>query len=204
MRRTKLAKQYFYIFLFILLCIWFFYLLTSYLRGEEHSFFLGVKTRRIEVQDIALFAATSAAAGWITNALFSKANSVKQHTMTVLTQARLSTEMNNRVRSLFKKFQVGQVITKVDIASGRNEDWYNAAVYMLNYYEFLAVALRYGDLHEPLLRDCIRTQFFIYCRMLSTLIDQAREDDPRVTMGKIQKEKSRVFQEIINLQERWQ
>ncbi len=74
-----------------------------------------IATRRLDAPDAAVFAAILAAAGWTTTALISRMNSVKQHTMQVLTQARLSPVLNEKVKILFDTYPPGTDIPTSDL-----------------------------------------------------------------------------------------
>lgn len=164
-----------------------------------------IATRRLDAPDAAVFAAILAAAGWTTTALISRMNSVKQHTMQVLTQARLSPVLNEKVKILFDTYPPGTDIPTSDLNdAAARADWYRAATYMLNYYEFLSVAIRYHDLHEPLLRDCIRSQLCAYTHKLRHLIDFSRQNDPRVIRQEIAADESRIYQDLLALSAAWQ
>lgn len=164
-----------------------------------------ITTRRLDAPDAAVFAAILAAAGWMTTALISRMNSVKQHTMQVLTQARLSPVLNEKSKLLFDTYPPGTDIpmSHLDHAAMR-ADWYRAATYMLNYYEFLSVAIRFHDLHEPLLRDCIRSQLCAYTHKLRHLIAFSRQNDPRVLAQEITADESRIYQDLLALSAAWQ
>jgi hypothetical protein len=133
----------------------------------------------LDAKQIVVFAAISAIAGWMTSAYLTRRNSTKQHTMTVLTQVRISTEMNSRIRALYDKLPADTPITKEFFTNKDNMEAVRAAQYILNYYEFLAVALRHGDLDHDLLKDCIRGQLCSVYQKLEAYIEESVATDPR-------------------------
>jgi hypothetical protein len=126
-----------------------------------------------------VFAAFSAMIGWIISVQTTRRNSRKQHTMAVLMQARLSTEFNNRVRSFYAKCPLNRNVTTTDLSDPEFQQVLPDIRYLLNYYEFLAVALRHDDLDEELLRDCVRGQLCAFYEKAKVVIDDSRSSDPR-------------------------
>lgn len=139
---------------FILIAI-----LILFLFGSWIGYLAVVAPDDLKPQQAAVFAAAAAIGGWLLTAYIARRNSIKQHTMTVLTQVRISAEMNNRIALVFKQFPPG-VNMPADYANAtsRGDETIRAASYILNYYEFLAAALHHNDLDHDLLKDCIRGQ----------------------------------------------
>jgi len=132
----------------------------------------------LQPQQAVVFGGLTALAGWIVTAYIARRNSTKQHTMAVLTQIRISAEMNTRIKTLYDKFPLGTPMDAQYVATTpENDDVIRAARYILNYYEFLAVALRHGDLDHDLLKDCIRGQLCGMYVKLKALIDDAVQKD---------------------------
>lgn len=92
--------------------------------------------------------------GWLTREFFALRAMRKQHTVTVLLQSRMSTAFNDRYKTMLKVYPVTPAITEV-----RDGDWNDqskveaieALKYFLNYYEFIAIGVRTGDLDEEYL-----------------------------------------------------
>lgn len=131
-------------------------------------------------QQAVVFAAIAATAGWIVTAFIARRNSIKQHTMNVLTQIRISAEMNARITTVNAKFPPGSHMSPEYAAdTPRTDEVIRAATYVLNYYEFLAAALHHNDLDHNLLKDCVRGQLCSTYEKLRALIDFAVSKDPR-------------------------
>lgn len=135
-------------------------------------------------QWILVIGAMTAMFGWITSAFVTIKNSVKQHTINTLLQSRLSVtymKYADIVNTQFgdfakkhtfdpKKWGVNDPVTKVDQEALR---------YLLNYFEFVALGIRHGDLHEGLLRSSLRSilrssVIFSKSYILDTKVNQPR------------------------------
>lgn len=133
-------------------------------------------------QWVLLVAALAATSGWIVTSWMGVRNSVKQHTINTLLQSRLSIEYMKHASTLgrhYKSFseQSGQQDTAQRATDGLDEE---SLQYVLNYFEFIAIGIRAGDLHEGLLRGSLRS---IVCRnveMSKDWIDDCRAKSPRL------------------------
>jgi hypothetical protein len=134
----------------------------------------------LKPQQAVTFAAIGAIVGWVVAAYIARRNSTKQHTMNLLTQTRISSEMNSRLKIATDTFPVGTPMTATDIQTKTlSHEGIRAALYLLNYYEFLAVALHHGDLDHDLLKDCVRGQLCEMYERFKALIDHVISIDPR-------------------------
>jgi hypothetical protein len=161
------------------------------------AMFLLAVAGKIEPVHAVVFAALSAMIGWIISVQTARRNSRKQHTMAVLMQVRLSTEFNNRVRSFYSKCPLDRNVIAADLADSEFQKVVPDIRYLLNYYEFLAVALRHEDLDEELLKDCIRGQLCAFYEKAKAVVDEGRASDPRGA------DKSTRFKELETLYQRW-
>lgn len=99
-----------------------------------------------------------AAVGWLTSAIVTVRNSVKQHTITTLLQTRLSATYMERAKKALDFYSNGNYSPRspapsqaIKAASEKFE-----IEYVLNYLEFLAVGVRCADLHEDVLKKSMR------------------------------------------------
>lgn len=104
--------------------------------------------------------------GWLIHASLAARHQRRQHTLNVLLQTRMSTEYQSQARNLRCFYPPSSVIpqevveayyenklsSKKDEQKKLNVD---AAVYFLNFYEFLAIGIRHGDLDEDVLFDSL-------------------------------------------------
>lgn len=111
-------------------------------------------------QWVILAGVLTAMLGWATTSLVTIKNSVKQHTINTLLQSRLSATYMvyaDRLNLHFSEFSAAHgrdpskwagkdPITGVDIPSLR---------YVMNYFEFIAIGIRHGDLEEEMLRSSL-------------------------------------------------
>lgn len=99
-----------------------------------------------------------AAVGWLTSAIVTVRNSVKQHTITTLLQTRLSATYMEKAMKALNFYSQGNYSPRSPAPS----DAVKAATekfeieYVLNYLEFLAVGVRFADLHEDVLKKSMR------------------------------------------------
>ena len=123
----------------------------------------------------------------------------KQHTVTVLLQSRMSTAFNDKYKAMLKVYPVTPSMTLV-----KDGDWNDpnkieaieALKYFLNYYEFIAIGVRTGDLDENYLYMSLGgivpnlcklgAAYIVFCR---TAAAAGHED---------------VFANLIWLRDRWQ
>lgn len=149
---------------------------------------------------VAVFASFLAAIGWTVSSLVTLRNSVKQHTMSTLLQSRLSATYMEHVKNVNSSFfsKHGELIplTKEEVASPSEGIALASLNYLLNYFEFIAVGIRHGDLDEALLKSSLRGMVCsIYC-VASALIDARRSE---LGHGR----KSRSYENLCWLHDRW-
>lgn len=125
-----------------------------------------------------VFGAWVALVGVIYSAKVAVTNLVRSHTVSTLLQSRLSeTYMyyGDKVNSGIRDF-------KLDKASGKSVMEYvdrDALRYILNYHEFIAVGIRYGELSDEVMRAMMRG---IICRahdLFEDHINQLRNSNPK-------------------------
>lgn len=123
--------------------------------------------------------------GWLTSAYVTIKNSVKQHTINTLLQSRLSVtymkyaDLVNKEFGDFaneysfdpKNWGSNDPITKVDQEALR---------YLLNYFEYVALGIRHGDLHEGLLRSSLRSILRSSVIFSKSYILETKVNQPRV------------------------
>lgn len=102
-----------------------------------------------------------AVCGWIISSLVTIRNSIKQHTINTLLQTRLSATYMEEARHVNDKFfskgkPIAQVVEHLQGSSDDSKRDYRAVTYFLNYFEFVAVGIRHGDLDEKVLRGTLR------------------------------------------------
>src|SRR3546814_9136110 len=98
----------------------------------------------------------SAICGWIVAGIITASNSTKQHTMSLLLESRLSgTYMqyaNTINASFFDRDGIVRMVSADEyrtIAAPQKE----ALTFILNFFEFVAVGIRCGDLDERIVRN---------------------------------------------------
>jgi hypothetical protein len=140
-------------------------------------------------------AAAFALLGWLTREFFALRAIRKQHTVTVLLQSRMSTAFNDRYKAMIKVYPILPNITNVaegDWNDGGKMEAMEAVKYFLNYYEFVAIGVRTGDLDEEYLYNSLAVIVPNLCSMCAAYIDHSRK-----TRGK------GVYEHLIWLRDRW-
>jgi hypothetical protein len=106
--------------------------------------------------------AFTAMVGWMVSSIVTVRNSVKQHTINTLLQSRLSVAYVERLKTLNSIFSpVGKdpiPVTDNDFESDFKEtkDAVDALRYFLNHLEYIALAIKHGDLDEGLMKASMR------------------------------------------------
>ncbi len=153
---------------------------------------------------IALYAVVAAISGWLFAAAVQIRNSVKQHTVNTMLQSRLSTAFQERATKLYSVYPTLTGVTpikKEDLHSqeARVKEALEAARFMLNYYEFIAVGIRSGDFDEALMRKSWRKIVVTLHTLTRELISHLRgETSTGETTYPM------VYEHFIWLVERWQ
>lgn len=139
-------------------------------------------------------------AGWLYTSKIQLINSIKQHTLTVLLDSRLSEEYMKNAYYVNELFTLNSSnnhkISIQDVRSLRpsieDEMKYRHAIfYILNYFEFIAIAVRNRDLDEFLLKSSWQSIVVSNCNFFSQLIID------------LQTEKDTHFKNLVALHKRW-
>lgn len=135
-------------------------------------------------QWVLLLAAATATVGWIVTSWVNVRNSVKQHTINTLLQSRLSVEYMKHATAVgghYKRYgerkKAGTLNNEEIPTDGVDE---HSLQYILNYFEFIALGIRAGDLHEAMLKDSLRSIVARNVKMSKSWIDECRDDVPRL------------------------
>ena len=165
--------------------------------------FLGYKWAHLTLQNWVVLAGVEAAVwGWVVTSYMTLRNSIKQHTINTLLQSRLSAtyiDNANRInRVFFPPNGYPQEHVPVEYFHEEvNKDNLLSVIYLTNYFEFLSVGIRHGDLDEKVLRSTIAG---IVCRFYERMylyIKNERGDDGTTVA------KPRTLEHYTWLYERW-
>jgi hypothetical protein len=134
-------------------------------------------------QWVFVMGAFTAMVGWMVGSLVTVRNSVKQHTINTLLQPRLSLAYVDRLKKVNDAYSPlggpNKPVAVADLTDPSHADALNAMRYFLNYSEFIALAIRHGDLDETLmcasLSGVVRTQFSV----AAVLVEKASNADKR-------------------------
>ena len=148
-------------------------------------------------QWILVVGALLAMSGWISTSWVTIKNSVKQHTINTLLQSRLSaTYMGyaDTVNNHFHKFGLDHGVDPAGwgTMSPIDEIHKPSLRYILNYFEYVALGIRHGDLHEGLLHSSLRSILCNSCIYSKKYIDETKAKQPL------------AFCNLLWLMERWE
>lgn len=156
------------------------------------SYFLFVFDKSLNAK-ITFITITLATLGWLFSNYISSRNSIRQHTVTILTQLRMSTEFMKNANAL-QPYLEGQQIIDLKFYNSLESDKKiekDAIRYILNYLEFVSAGIRYGDLDENLVKAAQRGMFIGAFEMCKPYITELNL-----------KNKS-TFEHLIAVAERW-
>lgn len=146
---------------------------------------------------ILLITLASALTGWIITAMVTVRNSIKQHTINALLQSRLSATYMAHADVVNRNFLApdGSLMpllpSELEAQSDATQAKLNSLRYILNYIEFIAVGIRYGDLHESLLKSSLRGIVLNAFRFSEAYIKHS------------QKANMKAYENLVWLRNRW-
>jgi hypothetical protein len=147
-----------------------------------------------DTQWVAYTAAAFTLTGWLTREFFALRAMRKQHTVTVLLQSRMSTAFNDRYKALTKIYPVTPAVTPVSLGDWNDPakvEAIEALKYFLNYYEFIAIGVRTGDLDEDYLHLSLSGIVPGLCNMGDAYIQFCRTTDQN------------TYKNLLWLKDRW-
>ena len=108
---------------------------------------------------LAFLGGWTALMGVLTSARISLQNTIKQHTINTLLQMRLSETYMLRAQKLTQRYFKSHgiyYVTQEECETEPPEACFVEMTYILNYLEFIASAIRYGDLDEKMMKESLR------------------------------------------------
>lgn len=150
---------------------------------------------------VAYMAALIALAGWMAQALISVRNSRKQHSINLLFQYRMNKQFSDHVANIQMYFPDTTPIAHRALVDHPDASIFESIRFVLNYYEFIAVGIRHGDLDMDLMRDCQCSQMLTFCHRCEDVIKTARGEDQ---WGRPAPGKARILQNLRWLQRKWE
>lgn len=172
------------------------------LAGHQH-FILSEPPAGLEKsQWVVLLGVIAAVAGWIISAIVTMRNSIRQHTVTTLLSSRLSETYMSQTRLVNARYfsPSGGLyrLNAAEVAASPPEAQIAALRYLLNYFEFIAVGIRYGDLDEKLLKNTLRGILCGVYEAAGPLVSQRRKPPAGSTAVR-----SKTFEHLEWLYDRW-
>lgn len=144
-----------------------------------------------------LIGAAAVIIGWLFTTRAQAIDSTKANTMKILMESRFSDEYSRNLKATTKIFTVQRTIQgdncclPVNVFSSSTPDEIDSINYMLNYFEFIAVGIRCGDLDEQLIRQSLRTIILTNYKFYKLIIEDK------------QKKTSSALENLTCLAKRW-
>lgn len=144
-----------------------------------------------------LLGTLAAVLGWLFTNRGQDLNSRRSHSIQTLMSSRLSEAYANHsnhateVYTSHKQNNGESYILTVEDFNKLIPAQKNAIIYQLNYFEFIAVGIRYGDLDENLIKNTLRTIINTNCVFFHNLIKEK------------QSKSSTIYEHLTALNKRW-
>lgn len=136
----------------------------------------------------------AAVCGWLIAGIINLRNSIRQHTISTLLQSRLSATYMQYADKLSKHYGDYEARKRADPDLEENATD-NADIlalrYILNYFEFIAIGIKRGDLDEGMLRDSLR----------GILLKNVSMSMPWICAE--QRQSARLYENLLWLHGRW-
>ena len=149
---------------------------------------------------VAYGAAAFALTGWVVQSWISIRNSRKQHTINVLFNTRLSPEYIQNTENIRAYFPEESEIKLKDLKEMPDRTVMESVRFLLNYYEFVAVGIRHGDLDIRLIRDCLCSQLCIFVDRCEDVIRNVRNENQ---FWEPAPGKTRLLRNLVWLRVKW-
>lgn len=144
-----------------------------------------------------LIGAVAAIIGWLFTTRAQAIDSTKANTMKILMESRLSDEYSRNLKITTAIFTAQRQsngdncnLSLVDYQA-LNADQLDAVHYMLNYFEFIAVGIRCGDLDELYMRQTLRSIILTNYKFYKLIIEERQKRTPS------------SFENLVTLCNRW-
>ncbi|MBB3178746.1 DUF4760 domain-containing protein [Variovorax sp. Sphag1AA] len=136
--------------------------LACFVHSEADGSLLGIETPQFRLEKgqwILLFGVVAAIVGWIISSMVAIRNGIRQHTINILLQSRLSQTYMEQAMIVHMRYfhrHGMRYLTEEEIETDSPDARLPSLRYVLSYLEFIAVGIRYGDLDEKLMRRTLR------------------------------------------------
>ena len=129
--------------------------------------------------------------GWLITNYFTAKNSIRQHTVAILTQTRLSTEYIKHAHNLLEFQDTHKVISK-EVYLKLYQDKQRSITYFLNTLEFIVAGIRLGDFDEDLVKAAQQCTFQAAFKIFMPLILSRN------------KQQVSTYEHLLQLKKHWQ
>ena len=156
--------------------------------------FLGLKISKETIffndKFITFLGISSAIIGWLYTVRTQAVTNMRNHSISTIVNARLSDQYNQKIDQIYEILKTNNTLTfehylKLNISE-------KAVIhYILNYYEFIAVAVKYNELDEDIVKRMMRSQVLKTHATFKEVISELRL------------ESDTLFENFIELDKRW-
>ncbi|WP_327857620.1 DUF4760 domain-containing protein [Acinetobacter guillouiae] len=178
------------------------FMLTVYwnLSLREYSFVgfaLGSEEHNSSNVILILLGTLAAVLGWLFTSRGQDLNSRRSHSIQTLMSSRLSEAYANHsnfatgVYTKLKDKHGDHYILTIEDFESLEQLERNAIIYQLNYFEFIAVGIRYGDLDENLIKNTLKTIIYTNVTFFGKIIADKRTKSPT------------IYEHLTSLNKRW-
>lgn len=171
----RLLKIFFatVVFSFLVFVSWEFYF-------TKHWLVFGVRAPKLEPSNwLFLIGGVFAIAGWVCSSLVTLRNSIKQHTFNIFIQSRLSSPYAEVIRRVNSKYfsldSIDGPLNLAELLQPESSQLLHDIGMVLNYFEFMAIGVRYGDLDEFILKQIMRSIVTGFVTKVNPYIDHIRK-----------------------------
>jgi len=135
-----------------------------------------------------LLGAFFATVGWLYTGYQTTRNARKSHTMTILVQLRNSETFQKHRIAVLARFPSGRKVTADDLPALRSETvdpqtqrppTLESIIYIANYYEFISVGVKTGDLDREMIQQTLRAILVLWYDHFEALLDERRRTNPK-------------------------
>ncbi|WP_165494276.1 DUF4760 domain-containing protein [Acinetobacter sp. ANC 4779] len=116
---------------------------------------------------------------------------MRNHSIHTIANARLSDQYNQKFDYVYELLK-GHKLLSYEKYTGFNNYDKSVIHYILNYYEFIAIGLRYNELDEEIVKRMMKSQVLKTYSTFEDVIVNLRKDSPT------------FFENFVDLKNRWQ
>lgn len=161
----------------------------------SENLFLGLKiskeTEFFNDKFITFLGINSAIIGWLYTVRMQNITNMRNRSIQSITDARLSDQYNQKLDSIYELLKYQKTLTYTKYSTFNS---YEKSVihYILNYYEYIAIGIKYSELDEEIVKRMMKSQVLKPHSTFEDVINNLQKDSPT------------FFENFVDLKDRWQ